>query len=711
MSAHDPQRATGGGRGRTHTAGWELAAALVCVAGLPWVVWLRAELTPWAALALGAALVVLPLVLLRRAWVPLFGPVLYYDVVRAARRGRHVVLRVVYLTILLFALAVLFAERLGGLGSIFGDPVHPLSPQEVAQFAEAFFTLFAVVQFLAVLAVTPALTAGAIAEEKERKTLDYLLATHLTSPDIVFGKLFSRLATLTLLLLTGLPVLSLLQFLGGVDPQLVIAAFLITAVTMLSLAALSILNSVWFTRPLTAIILTYVQVAFYLVLTCVVDAWTEPASPFKPGGPTLSQTLLDLFCSGNPVVFFWHLQAVTNGTVSGTVSAVVAAEAFKYVSVHLLWAVLLLLVATLPLRAWVRHQASGRGRRSFVLALTQKRLPRVWDHAMAWKEFFAEPMFRFNRSGMVAVATFFTICLILGSFILVLSFAWGLGVNDVPGTMNGAVRLLGTFMGSVLLLGVAVRAAGSISGERVRGTFDDLLTSPIANADILRSKWLGAVLGGRKIWWFLGVVWLAGVVTTGMHPLALPLVAAAWLAQAMFFGSLGLWLSLVSKNSLRATLWTLAIVAGLCLGPYVVGLVGRAFFGPSTTSYRPRDDIWAAGYVTVAVSPPFTYHALSFNDHDFIDDPYARYYPSSQRESASARAWGQIIAAVAGMVVYALGALFFMALSEARFADVTGRMPYGRPRVTRRQGDKVARRPGDEVTSGTAAEVEPEAAS
>src|SRR5262249_6002042 len=161
--------------------------------------------------------------------------------------------------------------------------------------------------------------------------------------------------------------------------------------TMLSLAALSILNSVWFTRPLTAIILTYLQVAFYLVLTCILYSWIEPTAPFKATTPTLGETLLDLFNSGNAVVFFWRLRDVTTGTGTATVSTVAAAEAFKYVSVHLLWAVVLLLLATLPLRAWVRHQASGRGRRSFVVALTQKRLPRVWDHAMAWKELFAEP--------------------------------------------------------------------------------------------------------------------------------------------------------------------------------------------------------------------------------------------------------------------------------------------------------------------------------
>ena len=52
----------------------------------------------------------------------------------------------------------------------------------------------------------------AVADEKDRRTLDYLLTTDLGDSEIVFGKLIARLATLSLILLTGLPIFSLLQF-------------------------------------------------------------------------------------------------------------------------------------------------------------------------------------------------------------------------------------------------------------------------------------------------------------------------------------------------------------------------------------------------------------------------------------------------------------------------------------------------------------------
>src|SRR5438309_1571742 len=70
-----------------------------------------------------------------------------------------------------------------------------------------------------------------------------------------------------LILLTGLPVVSLVQLLGGVDPTLVLVGFAATGLTMLSLAALSILNSVFAQKPRDAIVLTYLAVVAYMALS------------------------------------------------------------------------------------------------------------------------------------------------------------------------------------------------------------------------------------------------------------------------------------------------------------------------------------------------------------------------------------------------------------------------------------------------------------
>ena len=56
-------------------------------------------------------------------------------------------------------------------------------------FAEATFISVRRAQGIALLCLIPALVAGVIADEHQRKTLHYLLASRLSSAEIVLGKL------------------------------------------------------------------------------------------------------------------------------------------------------------------------------------------------------------------------------------------------------------------------------------------------------------------------------------------------------------------------------------------------------------------------------------------------------------------------------------------------------------------------------------------
>ena len=96
---------------------------------------------------------------------------------------------------------------------------------EVARFAENTFFNFAVVQLVAILLLIPALFGGAIADEKQRKTLHYLMASRLSSFEIVVDKVLGRAPHLAVFLGMGLPVVSLLGLFGGVPPESVAVAY------------------------------------------------------------------------------------------------------------------------------------------------------------------------------------------------------------------------------------------------------------------------------------------------------------------------------------------------------------------------------------------------------------------------------------------------------------------------------------------------------
>jgi len=67
--------------------------------------------------------------------------------------------------------------------------------------------------------IAPALAAGAIASERERRTWDVLVVSRLTSSEIIWGKLLSRLTPLLWITIPLLPVMvALLIRSGGANP-------------------------------------------------------------------------------------------------------------------------------------------------------------------------------------------------------------------------------------------------------------------------------------------------------------------------------------------------------------------------------------------------------------------------------------------------------------------------------------------------------------
>jgi ABC-type transport system involved in multi-copper enzyme maturation permease subunit len=667
---------------------WRFAAALVLLVGGPFAVLLLIGSPPWLVGALLLLLVAVAAGVMRPYLPPLWGPILYYDLLGTARRGRYVIVRCVYLTALLAMLFLLYARWFGDGHSFLSlFTAETLKRHQVAAFNDSFFQMFMAVQFLLIVLLTPGITAGAVAEEKERKTLEYLLATDLGSHEIILGKLASRLAYVGLVLLTGLPVLSLLQLMGGVDPQLMVAGFVATAITMLSLAALSILNSVYATRPRTAIALTYVQVAVYFLLTTA-SLWIWDPVP-RP-------KWLDALCAGNAYIAVRQLDAYammsnikgTGGPLpaavgSGTFSPMLMPILGHYVAFHFLVILLSLVSSLVGLRLWARWQASGRSRRAYVIAFTQRRLPSVSSRPMLWKELYTEPLFRLGQAAQIIITTGVTVGLIFCVFVLVCVVALGQMLNNLESAMNTTVHIMGTSLAMLMVLGVAVRGAGAISGERDRQTLDTLLTTPISNDSIIASKWWGSVLGVRKAGYFLLLLWLVGAVTGGLSPLAVPLLLLALFAYLAFAASLGLWFSLRCRTTLRATIWTLVTLLGVsfghwlltfCCGPLLPAsgpVRGRPFADPT-----PGPVLLLSAVQKYTLTPPVTMNALAFSKRQLGPrGPGVENFDLEFYDPESPNPWLRVTLGLPAIALFGLAAFILLLLTRSRFTVVTGRMP------------------------------------
>lgn len=96
-----------------------------------------------------------------------------------------------------------------------------------SQVGRELFYKFFLAQSLLVLLLFPALATGAVAQERERRTLEPLLMTPLRPMQIVWGKASGVLALAVLLLAGTLPLTSMCFLLGGLSPGELIASYAI----------------------------------------------------------------------------------------------------------------------------------------------------------------------------------------------------------------------------------------------------------------------------------------------------------------------------------------------------------------------------------------------------------------------------------------------------------------------------------------------------
>jgi hypothetical protein len=161
------------------------------------------------------------------------------------------------------------------------------------------------------------------------------------------------------------------------------------------------------------------------------------------------------------------------------------------------------------------------------------------------------------------------------------------------------------------LLGVGVRAAGSVSGERDKQTLDGLLTTPMTSEEMLWAKWLGSMTGLRWGFAWLLVIWGIAAGTGSLFPVLFGVLIVAWLVYAGGVAWIGLWYSLVSKTSLRATVWTVLTTLGVMIGHWLLlwcCCLPVQFLRPGSSTAL-EEFFKAIVRIQMGISPPVT---LSF---------------------------------------------------------------------------------------------------
>ncbi len=113
------------------------------------------------------------------------------------------------------------------------------------------------IELMLIIFIVPALTAGAITTERERKTYDLLQTTLITKATFVVGKMQSALGYIVLLLLSAIPLQSIAFLFGGVSESELILALVILLVSAITLGAFGMFFSSITERTLAATVRSY----------------------------------------------------------------------------------------------------------------------------------------------------------------------------------------------------------------------------------------------------------------------------------------------------------------------------------------------------------------------------------------------------------------------------------------------------------------------
>lgn len=556
------------------------------------------------------------------------GPVFYFEWLVASRRWQFYALRALFVAVVFAALAIVWLA-------------HPQSPgaapavgrRTLANVGEQFFYALVGTQLTLILLAAPAATAGAICLDRARGALTHLLVTDLSNAEIILGKLAARLLPVLGMVLAGLPVLAVSILLGGVDPEAVLAAFLVSLGVAVLGCALALTLSLWGQKPYEVLLATYLIWILFL-LARPLWSWLSWAWSLGPAPAWLELA--------NPywLAFAPYLRPGTTGY----------AEPCQFLAAALALSAALMVLAVARVRAVAARQA-GR----VEPAPRPGRLPdparRRWpgpslDHnPVLWREWHRQRPSRWVRFvwgiyGLLAG----------GATLLAIWF------HCLSGQRGEFASFVNAFQVSVGLLLLSIAAVTTLGEERACGSLEVLLTTPLTTGSIVWGKWWGAYRTVPRLAFLPALLVCALALQNERWLLALCVVSLIF-AYGALVTSLGLALATWIPRQGRAIGCSVAVYVGLTVATFpLVFLVFRTT-GADAAGMAIVSPFYGAGLLTSRLE----------NQRGGLPTEYL--------------AWGFL-----WVFLYLAAALVLFVVTLATFNSCLGRMPERMPSSPPRRG-------------------------
>ena len=468
-----------------------------------------------------------------------------------------------------------------------------------------------------------------IADEHQRKTLHYLLASQLSSAEIVMGKLGARMVHIATFVALGIPVVCLLALYGGLNPANVCFIYAGTLTTVFFASGLSILVSIMARRPRDAILAAYFLEALWLL----VPLWFRPIARYLNHGP------------------LWWVHSVTEWAL--ITNPFSGPRSFWFLRVR--EGVLLDDHAPVAFRADLPHCGNrlfAAASRQFVAGSTAAAGPVVAvggaaprdDECRGRSRAHATDFWSLRRNALPAATTRCSgksVTPRSGGACVARKPADAAGVQRAPGMLPARCRLprccrLLEWQRATIaavrcgqrseglkhgagLVGSARRGRlvrGQSHGRARTGYMDQPGDDPADARRDVRAKQLGAIWTARWIGLAILVMWVAGPVIGTIHPLGVLAAACYLVVIAWLIATMGVLASSFANNSTRAlvtTFITLLIYTAISRWPMIVWdllFSARDLPGSWAESTLSANRLLAAATVVVGVAPLAAFQLL-----------------------------------------------------------------------------------------------------
>lgn len=477
----------------------------------------------------------------------MLGPLFRYELLRTGRRRRYFLLRTAYVSV--FFLMLWGAYQGAGWVSDYS------SPQHAAWVAQSLFQYLSLGAVTVAIFITAAVTTGTIAEERDRRTIEYLFVSDLTNVEIVFGKLGVRVLHVLLLLASALPMVALSMLFGGVRGQSLVELSIVLTSTVLTTAAICLAVSVWSGKARVSITASCVLLAGLLFVPPIASTLLfYTPHLYAPHLGWLSPWI-EPFRQANPYVYLSEMFSGWIYSAPGTLWSNV---------VELVRNQLIVAVPLFAVSVWrVRRVHFAMTARPVVAESTgrfRRRRPQIGRYPMLWKEQYTDRS-RFRR-GPVGLAL--NALVVLASLAFIGWVFWKTldQTYDVYTVQDFAVVACSA-LSCLILICLCGRTASSITSERERSTWDMLRTSELTPTEILSAKALGSAYAVRMLFALVVVIWgLAIFIVPESWGRGSAQILVTGLLVPFFTGS-GLAISLLARSTTVAISFALALCAFL----------------------------------------------------------------------------------------------------------------------------------------------------